>query len=338
MSKRAIHLEVVEDASAEAFCRAFIRFSSRRGVPNLIISDNGTNLKHFSQDLLSMSNSSFTKDLLSKEKVDWKFIPVRSAFMGGIYERMIGLFKNVLKRTIGNTLLSLDDFQTVVAYSEAACNDRPLYYISRQDADNHPLTPNMLIFGKNIRQCSVSDSVLDLNDPDYEFGSVGHLNKTCKRLKSTLIHMRKLWCQEYLLALRERDQQRNRNSPGNKYILIPVVGDAVVFSIGSRLKVGKIVELVPSSDDEVRKAKVESEGYVSLHSVVNLRRIEGEDMLSSVTDTDLGEADLQSDALTNCDNSLPPRDGPPRRAAALHAQKQWLGQFLLSVNSSALCE
>ena len=75
----------------------------------------------------------------------------------------------------------------------------------------------------------MSEEVLDLSDPDYEFGSVGHINKTCSRLKSTLVHMRKLWCQEYLLALRERDQQRNRNSPGNKYVLIPVVGDVVVF-------------------------------------------------------------------------------------------------------------
>ena len=116
----------------------------------------------------------------------------------------------------------------------------------------------MLIFGKNIRQCSVSDSALDLEDPDYEFGTVGHLNKTCNRLKSTLIHMRKIWCQEYLLALRDKDQQRNRNSPGNKYTLVPVVGDAVVFSVGSKLKIGKIVELVPSSDDEMRKVKVES--------------------------------------------------------------------------------
>ena len=102
---------------------------------------------------------------------------------------MIALFKNVLKRYIGNNLLSLDEFHTVVAYSESTCNDRPLYYVSRQDAHTHPLTPNMLIFRKNIRQYSVSSGALDVNDPDYTFGTVGHLNKTCKRLKSILIDM-----------------------------------------------------------------------------------------------------------------------------------------------------
>ena len=337
VSTRAIHLEIVEDASSEAFCRAFIRFSSRRGVPKLIISDNGTNLKLFSEDLLSISGDAFTKDLLSKEKVKWDFIPVRSAFMGGIYERLIGLWKNLLKRTIGHKLLSLDEFQTVVAYTEAACNDRPLYYFSRQDTGTHPLTPNMLIFGKNIRQCSVSDSALDLADPDYKFGSPGHLNRTCKKLKSTLLHMRKVWCQEYLLALRDRDQQRNRNSPGNKYVLVPVVGDAVIFTVGSKVKIGRIVELVPSSDEQIRKVKVESEGHVSLHAVANLRKVEGDDQLSTeadiLDDPDSEDVRIDGEVVPLVSNSgLASVVGRPKRAAALRAQQDWLGQFLLSVD------
>ena len=92
------------------------------------------------------------------------------------------------------------------------------------------------------------------------------------------------------------------------------------------------MELVPSSDEEVRKVKVESEGHVSLHSVVNLRKIEGDDELSTGTGSDLGDDDPVNGALASSDDSLPPRNGPPKRAAALHAQQQWLGQFLLSVD------
>ena len=42
---RAIHLELANDLTADEFLMAFIRFASRRGVPKLVYSDHGTNLK-----------------------------------------------------------------------------------------------------------------------------------------------------------------------------------------------------------------------------------------------------------------------------------------------------
>ena len=42
---RAIHLELVEDQTIQAFLRAFRRFISRRGVPECIISDNAKTFK-----------------------------------------------------------------------------------------------------------------------------------------------------------------------------------------------------------------------------------------------------------------------------------------------------
>ncbi len=40
---RAIHLKVVRDMSANEFLLALSRFTSRRGVPKFILSDNGAN-------------------------------------------------------------------------------------------------------------------------------------------------------------------------------------------------------------------------------------------------------------------------------------------------------
>ena len=334
---RAIHVEIAEDASAEAFARCFLRFVARRGSPKLLVSDNGSNLVHFSKDLLSISNASFTKDLLIKERVEWQFIPVRAAFMGGMYERLIGIFKTVIKRSIGQSLLTLDEFSTVCAYAEASCNDRPLYYVSRQDTGTFPLTPNMLIFGRNLRQCSVDCSVSDLADPDYEFGQPGHLNKACKRLKSTLIHFRKIWVNEYLVSLRERDQMRNKGSPSTKYMLVPSVGDVVVFDSGSLLKVGKIKELIPSEDKEIRKVKVESEGHESIHAVANLRRLEsgGHSDQMSPTNGDEDVPEQHNNDLAKTSDSIPgklPRNNP-KRDAAVKAQQKWLGQFLVTEGS-----
>ena len=42
LAVRAIHLELIEDMSAEEFLMCLRRFVARRGVPRQIISDNGT--------------------------------------------------------------------------------------------------------------------------------------------------------------------------------------------------------------------------------------------------------------------------------------------------------
>ena len=245
--------------------------------------------------------------------------------MGGVYERMIGLFKKFLKRTIGH-LLPLDEFVTICAYAEAACNDRPLYYVSRQDTGTFPLTPNMLLYGRNLRQCNIDESEVDLNDPTYEFGQPGHLNRTCKHLKSKRIQFRKIWSHEYLSALRDRNQSRNKNSPSTKYMLVPSIGDIVVFSSNSMLRTGKILKLLPSADQEIRKVLVESEGHESIQAVANLRLLECGGSLDTkpfiATESDDTD-DLESDQ----DNS--PRRNQ-RRAAAAQAHQQWLSQVLIT--------
>ena len=38
---RAIHLEIVPDMTAQSFIRCFKRFTSRRGIPQVMVSDNG---------------------------------------------------------------------------------------------------------------------------------------------------------------------------------------------------------------------------------------------------------------------------------------------------------
>ena len=42
LATRAVHLEIVEDYSSEAFISAFHRFTSRRGHCSLLLSDQGT--------------------------------------------------------------------------------------------------------------------------------------------------------------------------------------------------------------------------------------------------------------------------------------------------------
>ena len=50
-STRAIHLELINDLSGGSFLQAFRRFSSRRGLPNVVMSDNAKTFKSTSVEL-----------------------------------------------------------------------------------------------------------------------------------------------------------------------------------------------------------------------------------------------------------------------------------------------
>ena len=66
---RAVHLEVVPNLPASSFICALKRFISRRGIPNLIISDNGTCFKNEEVRL---------SEKLTRMNISWKFIAAAS--------------------------------------------------------------------------------------------------------------------------------------------------------------------------------------------------------------------------------------------------------------------
>lgn len=87
---RAIHLEVVRDLSDNEFLLAFCRFTSRRGIPKFVLSDNGTNFR-FVQPLVGLRKPIHISDIkirkyLSSNLIEWSFIPVFAPWFGGAYE------------------------------------------------------------------------------------------------------------------------------------------------------------------------------------------------------------------------------------------------------------
>lgn len=114
---RAIHLELILDQSADQFFLALIRFTSRRRVPKLIISDNATHFT-FIQPLTGKRvqiEDHEINDYVSNNNVEWVFIPQYSPWQGGFYERLVSLVKNCLKKAHGF------QFLTYIQTSTALC-------------------------------------------------------------------------------------------------------------------------------------------------------------------------------------------------------------------------
>ena len=100
---RAIHLELVGGLSAPTFIQALRRFSSRRGMPSLMISDNAKTFKATAKWLKKLYATSQVRRYLQENRVNWRFNLELAPWWGGFYERLVGSVKRTLRKVLGNT-------------------------------------------------------------------------------------------------------------------------------------------------------------------------------------------------------------------------------------------
>ena len=145
---RAVHLEVCHDLSTDCLLMTIRRFVSRRGYPDLIVSDNGKNFIGANQAMKLKFQRSYKPDneyirlQLAQQNIQWTFNPPLAPHFGGVWERLIQTAKRSLIIVLGSRKLTLSVFQTVVAEAEAIFNSRLLTYVGCSISDEGPLTPN----------------------------------------------------------------------------------------------------------------------------------------------------------------------------------------------------
>ena len=107
---RAVHLELNHNLSTEDFLMALRRFIACRGKPDEIISDNAMQFKLASEtiDIIwqRILKCPDVQNYASENRISWKFIVELAPWMGGFYERLVGLVKRSLRKAIGRKLLS----------------------------------------------------------------------------------------------------------------------------------------------------------------------------------------------------------------------------------------
>ena len=86
-----------------------------------------------------------TQDYLAHENIKWQFKLSRAAWWGGQFERLIGLVKTALNKTIGCGMLTWTELCEGVLDVEIALNNRPSCYVE-DDILLSVLTPNTLLF------------------------------------------------------------------------------------------------------------------------------------------------------------------------------------------------
>ncbi len=156
----------MSDLSTEAFLAAFRRFAVRRGCPEEVHSDNGSNYIGANHELEHMYNL-LTKETSSKlicryfnnSRIKWSFIPGKAPHFGGLWEAGIKSAKSLLRKTVGSHSLTIEECSTILADIEATLNSRPLCPLDSQPEDGvDVLTQGHFLIGKPLKALPQSSS------------------------------------------------------------------------------------------------------------------------------------------------------------------------------------
>ena len=255
---RAVYLELLTNQTSDSFIRCLKRFISRRGRPEKIYSDNAKSFKKSAKWLNTIMKSEKLNDFLAHKDIKWQFN--RAPWWGGQFERIIGLVKQSLYKTIGNSTLKFNELEEVLLDVEETLNNRPLSYVE-DDIQLPVLTPNSLIFGE-------SPNVIPPED-DSRLVEKGDLRKRFKYVMKCKNNAWSRWSQEYLKGLRERHNLKHKVMKSE-----PKIGDIVMVKGENKnrgsWKLGVVINIFPGSDGVIRAVELRCDNGSTLQRPVQL--------------------------------------------------------------------
>ncbi|XP_055605770.1 uncharacterized protein LOC129753945 [Uranotaenia lowii] len=264
---RAVHVEVVHSLTTNSCILAIRRFIARRGPPSTIYSDQGTNFKGARNILLEQLQPIHEKCAITftNASTQWYLNPPATPHMGGAWERMVRSIKIAMEAVANHAQNPCDEvLETVVLEAEAIVNSRPLTYVPLDSAETEALTPNhFLVIGDQAVTQPMSETLLS--------GSVLRDSWELTRRLVDIFWTR--WIKEYLPTLTRRSKWFEATKP-----LQP--GDVVIIVDEKKRNGwirGRVLEVIPASDGEVRRAYVRTPNGVGLYSAVRLARLDIKD-------------------------------------------------------------
>jgi transposase InsO family protein len=333
----------MRNLTAEQFLLALRRFISIYGAPKQLHSDNAGQFK-LTEKVVDKAWNDIQQDCgvnsyIANQGIQWHFIPSHAPWMGGFYERLIGLVKRSLKKTLGRSCLDYGHLVTVTSEIAAILNTRPIVYLGDDINSGFALTPQCFLrMQVNVKTGTpVLTTETDQDDPDYIVNQTPEevLTQIWKEGQVHLNRFWRSWYDDYLLSLRERHRQPNLQT-GRVLTQHPItVGDIVLIHDtvprGS-WRLGRVTELIQSRDGEIRAANVMLPSKNILCRPLNLlyplecskQESIGDDSRTDITDTKGQEKSEEDDVL--------PSKGRPKRQAALKA-RAWLKDLLPILNS-----
>ena len=174
---------MVPNLNSGSFVNSLRRFIAERGVPRLIVSDNG-----------SAFTAAETQSFVADRVIRWQFNLEAAPWWGGIFESLVKSVKNCLKKCLGFKRIDYE-METVLKEIQMILNNRPLCEPVDEDMDF--LTPNSILFGARLHlanDCVAFDDIPEETKLSF--------SKRYNYLRAIIDNFWKKWRNEYLIGLR----------------------------------------------------------------------------------------------------------------------------------------
>lgn len=247
---RAIHLELVSNASTDAFILAFRRFIGRRGQVLELHSDNGTNFvgaNNFLKEVYANQKEEWANgEFASTFKLKWKFSVPNAPHHNGLQEAAVKSTKKHLQKVIGNQNLTFEEYATLLVQVEAVVNSRPLTPLNDDPDDLNALTPAHFLIGKPL---------ITLAEPSNFTKESRPILLRWALLQQMFQIFWQRWHKEYIVTLSERTKWNSRETNVKINDLVIIKDDNLA---PSHWNVGRIINIFPDSEGLVRSAEVKT--------------------------------------------------------------------------------
>ena len=258
LETRAVHLEMAYSMTTDAFLNAFYRMASRRGLPEEMISDNGTNFVGGQNELAQLVKTLDKNKLCDRTAnlgVKWHFQPPYAPHFSGVHEVMVKAAKRAMNSILANADITDEELQSAIVGSEGLLNSRPLTYQSANPSDILPLTPNHFMHGQVGGEFA----------PDTVDTTDFNPRQRWRRVQEIVRHFWKRWMMEWLPSLNTRKKwQRPHFEVGDVVLLLSPENPR------GRWPLGRITQTFPGPDGCVRTVDVKTGGNTIRRPVVKL--------------------------------------------------------------------
>lgn len=265
LSMRAIHIEKLHSLDSDSFISALIRFIARRGIPELIRSDNGTNFvggeKELKASIKQCTEHRTTKEYLLLQNIKWEFNPPSASHMGGVWERQIRSVRKVLNVILRDQVLDDERLDTVFCEAESIVNSRPLTYVSDNPKDCEPLTPNHLLLLRSNQAV-----------PLGKFKHGDRYGRRWRHAQYLADMFWERWILEYLPTLQFRRKWRIERENFKEGDIVLVMDESTPRM---NWPLGRVTEVYLGKDGLVRSVKLQTKSAVLVRPIHKLCYLEG---------------------------------------------------------------